>query len=271
MRLKHKAAKYYDEDGHRVELLPLLRELAAGEVLDVTLHYYSEPRKPASAKPLRICAIRKSPEQVERAKRKTRRKMRAPHKKPLDPAAIEMSEYFVVGTSLPTDAFSSAQVLELYRLRWQVELAFKRLKSIMQLGQRPKTDPESCRAWLYGKMLYALLCYAIVDKGRSFSPWGIYSKYLEAHESLWRELSVALRLVSEAVRPNIGIPYAPESDPDEYLNHALKLSIHSGDLPRTKYDIRHKTASFMRTLQHCSDEVSTFFQHNRISYVLIRE
>ena len=59
MRLKHKAAKYYDEDGHRVELLPLLRELAAGEVLDVTLHYYSEPRKPASAKPLRICAIRK--------------------------------------------------------------------------------------------------------------------------------------------------------------------------------------------------------------------
>ena len=26
MRLKHKAAKYYDEDGHRVELLPLLRE-----------------------------------------------------------------------------------------------------------------------------------------------------------------------------------------------------------------------------------------------------
>ncbi len=51
MRLKHKAATYYDEWGKRVELLPLLRKLAAGEVLDVTLHYYSEPRKPASAKP----------------------------------------------------------------------------------------------------------------------------------------------------------------------------------------------------------------------------
>ena len=176
MRLKHKAAKYYDEGGRCVELLPLLRELAAGEVLDVTLHYYSEPRKPASAKPLRICAVRKSPEQAERAKRKTRRKMRAPHKKSLDPDTIEMSEYFVVGTSLTADTFSSAQVLELYRLRWQVELAFKRLKSIMQLGQLPKTDPESCRAWLYGKMLYALLCYAIVDKGRSFSPWGYLLK-----------------------------------------------------------------------------------------------
>ena len=66
-------------------------------------------------------------------------------------------------------------------------------------------------------------------------------------------------------------PYAPESDPDEYLDHALKLPIHSGDLLRTKYDIRHKTASFMRTLQHCSDKVSAFFQHNQIFYVLIRE
>ena len=66
-------------------------------------------------------------------------------------------------------------------------------------------------------------------------------------------------------------PYAPESDPDEYLNHALKLSIHSGGLPQTKRDIRHKTASFMRTLPHCFDKVSAFFQHNQISYVLIRE
>ena len=39
--------------------------------------------------------------------------------------------------------------------------------------------------------------------------------------------------------------YAPESNPDEYLNRALKRSVHSGDLPRTKCDIRHKTASFM--------------------------
>lgn len=66
-------------------------------------------------------------------------------------------------------------------------------------------------------------------------------------------------------------PYAPESNPDEYLNHALKLSVHSGGLPRTKYDIRHKTASFMRTLQHSPDKVSTFFQHNQISYIIIRE
>ena len=61
-------------------------------------------------------------------------------------------------------------------------------------------------------------------------------------------------------------PYALESNPDEYLNHALKLSVLSGDLPRSKYDIRHKTTSFMRTFQHSPDKVSDFFQ-----YIIVRE
>ena len=51
-------------------------------------------------------------------------------------------------------------------------------------------------------------------------------------------------------------PYAPESNQDEYLNHALKLSVRSGDLPDDRSDIRHKTNSFMRTLQRNKDKVS---------------
>ena len=65
-------------------------------------------------------------------------------------------------------------------------------------------------------------------------------------------------------------PYAPESNPDEYLNHALKLSVHSGDLPEDRFDIRHKTNSFMRTLQRNKDKVLAFFCHPLISYTLIQ-
>ena len=149
MRLKHKAAIYFDENAEKVDLLALLRPLAAGEILDTTLYYRSERKANAPLKPLRICAVRKSKEQAERAKRKTLRQIsKHPRKKPIDRTTVEMSEYFVLGTSLNSQAFSAQRVLELYRLRWQVELAFKRLKSIMQLGQLPKTDPESCRAWL---------------------------------------------------------------------------------------------------------------------------
>jgi transposase len=66
-------------------------------------------------------------------------------------------------------------------------------------------------------------------------------------------------------------PYAPEINPDEYLNHALKLDVHSGTHPRTQKDIRHKVHSFMRRLQHRKEKVSAFFRHGPLSYCLCAE
>ena len=56
-------------------------------------------------------------------------------------------------------------------------------------------------------------------------------------------------------------PYAPEYNLDEYLNHALKISVHSGHLPYSTEDISHKIQSFMRRLQHRPSLVSRFFLH----------
>jgi len=55
------------------------------------------------------------------------------------------------------------------------------------------------------------------------------------------------------------------------LNHAAKLYIHSGDLPRSKADMRHKAASFLRTLQKNPDRVSSFFSHPSASYIKIQK
>ena len=66
-------------------------------------------------------------------------------------------------------------------------------------------------------------------------------------------------------------PYAPEYNPDEYLNHALKLSVHSGQPPCTAEDISHKIQSFMRKLQHHSPTVSCFFHHSALSYLYSQE
>ena len=62
-------------------------------------------------------------------------------------------------------------------------------------------------------------------------------------------------------------PYAPEYNPDEYLNHALKISVHSGRLPYTTEDISHKILSFMRKLQHHPSMISKFFCHPALSYL----
>ena len=62
-------------------------------------------------------------------------------------------------------------------------------------------------------------------------------------------------------------PYAPEYNPDEYLNHALKIFIHSGQLPYTVEEISHKILSFMRKLQHQPQLVSNFFRSPMLSYL----
>ena len=65
-----------------------------------------------------------------------------------------------------------AAVMEFYRGRWQVELAFKRLKSLLQMGQVPKKKATSAQAWMQGKILTALLIERLLCEARFFSPWG---------------------------------------------------------------------------------------------------
>lgn len=62
-------------------------------------------------------------------------------------------------------------------------------------------------------------------------------------------------------------PYAPEYNPDEYLNHALKIFVHSGQLPYTVEEISLKIQSFMRKLQHQPQLVSNFFRSPMLSYL----
>ena len=67
------------------------------------------------------------------------------------------------------ETFADEEVLEWYRTRWQVELVFKRFKSLAQLGHLPKHDDESAKAWLYGKLLVALLVEKLTRRGQGRS------------------------------------------------------------------------------------------------------
>ncbi len=108
-----------------------------------------------------------------------------------------------VFTTLPAKVATPAQVLECYRLRWQIELTFKGLKSIAQLGHVPKSDDRSSRAWLYGKLLVALLTQKLARIGRSISPGATTLSNKPPVRSRWREFRFAFQKVAEAVTPSI--------------------------------------------------------------------
>jgi len=78
--------------------------------------------------------------------------------------------YFFVWTDVPAEVLDATSVLAWYRSRWQIELDFKRMKSILGLGDLPKRREDSCRAWLHGKLLVALLLERLLDRVEHFSP-----------------------------------------------------------------------------------------------------
>ena len=104
--------------------------------------------------------------------------------KQVRPRTLEFARYVIVFTTFPKAAFSAAQVLEWYRTRWQVELVFKRFKSLAQLGHLPKYDDESAKAWLYGKLLVALLVEKLIRHASAVSPWGYSLEALPAAQRL---------------------------------------------------------------------------------------
>lgn len=119
----------------------------------------------------RICALRKSENAIARALRRIQRRAQQGGPK-AKPATLEFARYVIVFTTLDASEFPAARVLEWYRLRWQIELVFKRLKSLAGTGHLPKYDDASSRAWLYGKLLVALLTQKLIRIGRAISPWG---------------------------------------------------------------------------------------------------
>ena len=92
----------------------------------------------------------------------------------VQPQTLEFAKYVILFTSFPHQSFTATEVLEWYRIRWQVELVFKRFKSLAQLGHLPKYDDESAKAWLYGKLLVALLVEKFARHATAISPWGYY-------------------------------------------------------------------------------------------------
>jgi hypothetical protein len=164
--VRHQGANFplQDRKGRDFDLLPALRSLRqhepgtwpvrfehAGRSWDVWLH-----------------AVRKSVAAAEQAKAE----LRTERGSGLQPETLELAEYVVVLTSLDPQAVPAGQVLALYRGRWQIELVFKRLKSLLGVGELAKYDADSAKAWLQAKLLTALLLERLEREAFFFSPWG---------------------------------------------------------------------------------------------------
>lgn len=162
-RLKAKSFNLYTEEKEKFDLTEFLKEnYEAGKIIDLNLfcksgkEYY----------PVRICAVGKTKSDIEKSYRHIKKSNSGEKRGKITDLQKIYGQYVITATSLTQD-ISAKQILDLYRMRWQIELVFKRLKSIFG-GEFCAKKKEAVEAWFYGKLLLATVCEILVKRSRFF-------------------------------------------------------------------------------------------------------
>jgi hypothetical protein len=139
--------------------------------LQVRIHEGMTETPPRQPLILRLVVRRKDPEQAQAEQKRLLKDARKRGRQP-DPRSLEAAKYMLLLTSLPTATFPPADILALYRFRWQIELAFKRFKSLAGLDMLPAKKPELARAWIYARLIVAIIAEQIAGQVPDSSPSG---------------------------------------------------------------------------------------------------
>jgi hypothetical protein len=153
VRAGWKGARWLAGDGKPFDILAALEGAESAGVLDRPIWI---GRKKAAPLALRLVAFRKPPEAAEASRAKARRAAQREGNVILG-GTLAAAEWVILVTSLDANAFSTNAIGELYRARWRIEMAFKRLKSLIGLSGPPGEDPEVAKTWILAHLLMILL------------------------------------------------------------------------------------------------------------------
>jgi hypothetical protein len=156
-----------DERGKVCDMRRWLKQLPIRECREKKVWFIHQGRKYG----MRLCAMRKSKLATQAARAKAR-EAAADRGTQIQPQTLDYAGYVMVLCSASRKQVSATVALGVYRGRWQVELAFKRLKSLLDAGHVPKENDDSARAWMQAKLLSALLIERTLWEGEFLSPSG---------------------------------------------------------------------------------------------------
>lgn len=153
-------------DGTPFDILAALRSLDEAAPGEFDVHLRGDPER----RLYRFVAIRKSEPAAAASRHKLSISGRKDQRK-LDLRSLEAAGYVFVLTNLER-SLTARQILELYALRWQVEIRFKSLKSVISLDHLPVRNFDLAQTYLAARLLAAVLIEELVFRFESFPPWG---------------------------------------------------------------------------------------------------
>jgi hypothetical protein len=167
IRASWKNARWLDAKGCPLDLIAQLRAAKARGLIDRRIWI---KRKNSTPLAVRLVAVRKPAKAAAESRRKARRDAQDENRT-ISKGTLEAADWVILVTSLAPDEFSTKDVLALYRLRWRIELGFKRLKSLIGLKTPPGTDPRSAKPYLLAHLLIILLLEPLVREFEDSPHW----------------------------------------------------------------------------------------------------
>lgn len=181
-----------EADGERLDVIKWLKSMSGGLAeRDVWLD------APQGRFRLRLVACRLPQEAADRNRYRIIRAARKKGKT-VDQRTLYAAGFVILVTNLPKALWDAEQVIELYRIRWQVEVLIKRFKSVMHLDHLRAQDPALAQVYLLAKMLAALILDELTDQVATRYP--IWFRSVERPISSWRLLAMLYDALRSSVR-----------------------------------------------------------------------
>lgn len=154
-------------DGSKFDLFDALRHLPEAEPREFPVQFRGKDGQTTTC---RLVAIRKTEIAAARERERVAKNSKRHGAKAVDLRTLEYAGYTCLITNAPPE-LSCGSVLDLFRFRWQVEMRFKDLKSVLHLGNVPTRSPELLEVYVLAKLLVALVIENLAA-AEFFFPWG---------------------------------------------------------------------------------------------------
>jgi hypothetical protein len=159
----------YDINSNRLDVLAKLAKLRKpGRVHEWAAWVHADGYEPILG---RLVAVRLPEDKAKEARERLRREQGSD----VTEESLAMASFVVVFTTVPQHKLSAELVLELYGLRWQIELHIKRDKSIAGLDRLPNRRPDTVYTWICAKLLLVQIARKMASSKMAIPPCGLCS------------------------------------------------------------------------------------------------
>jgi hypothetical protein len=208
VRLNRGSLPLYDEDAKVIEVLPWCRSLNSHAAHQLRANIIVKEGRSERVIAGRLIGLRLPEPEAEEA----RARVRSEYGKNVTEEQLEAASYVILFTTAPVTRLSAARCIEAYRLRWQIELLFKRWKSLCHFDRLPNYRDDTIQSWLTAKVLLGLLLDRIGATALPSSSTTSRSSRALAREP-WKLTSIIWPMMLAAIMPlklEAAIPTLPD-------------------------------------------------------------